>query len=332
MQEHILEILRDPDTASELELFVVERRDGAVWQGTLRSVMTRKEYPIHNGIPRFVSDNSYVGSFGLQWNRFSQVQLDSANGARYSHQRFEQETLWSPEQVKGQWMLDAGCGCGRFAEVAAEMGAQVVAMDYSTAVDAAARDLGHLPNIHFIQGDILHPPIKPGSLPYAYSIGVIQHTPDPPATIASLLNLLSPGGRFALTIYARRWYTKLFAKYLLRPVTRRLPARLLLRLIETAMPVLFPLTNVLFSVPVVGKVAQFLIPVANYFDKKEFTLSQRYQEAILDTFDMLSPAYDRPMTAREVRRVFERMGVDHYRFLNTVPINVVGTTPLIHSM
>jgi SAM-dependent methyltransferase len=224
-------------------------------------------------------------------------------------------------------VLDAGCGCGRFAEVAAEKGARVIAVDYSRAVDAAARNLGRFPNVAFVQGDLLRPPIKEGAVPFVYSIGVLQHTPDPCRALASVLRLLAPGGRFAFTIYGRRWYTRLNAKYLIRPLTRRLPPRLLLRAIEALMPVVFPVTDMVFSLPVLGRVAQFMIPVANYVDKTGFTPGQRYREAILDTFDMLSPAFDRPMTADEVRGVFARLGIDDYHFLTTVPVVVSGSVP-----
>lgn len=40
----------------------------------------------------------------------------------------------------------------------------------------------------------------------------------------------------------------------------------------------------------------FLIPVANYVNEKQLTERDRYEWAILDTFDMLSPYYDQPMT------------------------------------
>ena len=43
---------------------------------------------------------------------------------------------------------------------------------------------------------------------------------------------------------------------LVRPLTRRLPPRGLLRAIEITMPVLFPVTSVLFSLPLLGKVAK----------------------------------------------------------------------------
>lgn len=268
--------------------------------------------------------NRYADSFGFQWNQFSRVQLDSANGATYSRRRFLAETGWTENDVNGKLTLDGGCGSGRFAEIAADLGAVVIALDYSSAVEAAARNLAGRPNVHFVRGDLLSPPFKERSLDFAYSIGVMQHTPDPPGAIASVLSLLKPGGRFAFTIYARRWYTRLYGKYLLRPFTTRVPAPTLLRAIEAVMPVAFSVTDVLFRVPVLGKIAQFALPIANYVDKHEFSREQRYQEAILDTFDMLSPAYDQPMTAAEVEQVLTASGVRNFHFGRTVPIEVTG--------
>ncbi len=59
-------------------------------------------------------------------------------------------------------------------------------------------------------------------------------------------------------------------------------------------------------------------------EKTDFTRQQRYEEALLDTFDMLSPAYDLPMTAAEVRSVLNEMGVEDYSFRTTIPINITG--------
>ncbi len=262
MKEELLDVLCEPGTGASLHLKTAEVRNGQVWTGILRSESTGHEYPIHDGIPRFVPPTQYTESFGLQWNRFAQVQLDSANGASYSRRRFESETGWSRADLQGQWVLDAGCGSGRFAEIAADRGAKVIAFDYSSAIDAARRNLTRFDQVHYVQGNLLDPPLRRGSLPFIYSIGVLQHTPDPARSLRTLLELLCPGGRFALTIYGRRWYTKLYAKYLLRPITKRMRPETLLWMVERCMPILFPITDVLFRLPALGKLAQFTIPVA----------------------------------------------------------------------
>ena len=49
-------------------------------------------YPIVGGIPRFVGGEFYSGSFGYQWKRFAQTQLDSANGTTRSRDTFVEKT------------------------------------------------------------------------------------------------------------------------------------------------------------------------------------------------------------------------------------------------
>jgi SAM-dependent methyltransferase len=325
MKDEILPLLCEPGTGADLECRATEVRNGETWEGMIRSTLTGKQYPIRQGIPRFVSDDGYTESFGLQWNRFQRVQLDSANARRDSHNRFDREVGWTSKELAGKWTLDAGCGSGRFSEVAAERGAKVIAMDYSGAIDAAAENLRRLPNVYPVQGDLLNPPIRPRSLDFVYSVGVVQHTPDRNRALSSMLAELSSGGRFAFTIYRRRWYTRLNAKYLVRPFTRRLSPAKLLRFLETVMPLLFPVTSVLFSIPGAGRFFNFMIPVANYVDNRVWPPELRYQEALLDTFDMLSPAYDCPMTPYEVRRILDRCGVRDYHFRSELrPIVVRG--------
>lgn len=328
MNSAILEILREPGTFSELELHIDESQGDEVLEGRLISKKTGKLYPIRNGIIRFLEADGYTDSFGMQWNKFAKVQVDSANGADYSKQRFETETTWSDAELKGKWVLDAGCGSGRFAEIAASKGSRLIALDYSSAVDAARNNLiEKFPNVQFIQGDILNLPFAPDTLDYVYSIGVLQHTPDPVRCVKELVRRVKPEGRFCFTIYGRKWYTLLYSKYLLRPITKKLPQSMLLRIIEATMPILFPITDFLFRLPAgLGKLFSFLIPVANYVDKDKFSRSQRYEEAILDTFDMLSPTFDQPMSVDELITALTEAGIktEDYIFPTHNICNVTG--------
>jgi SAM-dependent methyltransferase len=324
MRESLTEILAEPRTRAPLRLNVKKHRGDVIEEGELVSSETGKSYPITNGIPRFVPPSAYTDTFGKQWNMFRTTQLDSTTGTSYSKTRFDTEAGWTHEDLDGKLVLDGGCGAGRFAEVAAARGARVVAVDMSSAVDAARETLARFPQCEIVQASILEPPFRTGVFDFAYSIGVIQHTPDPSTGVREVVESVKSGGSFAFAIYARRPYTKLNAKYIIRPLTRRLPADVLLRTIETVMPLAFPLADRLFRMPMVGRVAQFVVPVAVYVDEKGFTREQRYQEAVLDTFDMLSPRYDSPMTWREVEAAFRRVGARDWTFKSRVPIVVVG--------
>jgi SAM-dependent methyltransferase len=326
MKTALLDVLADPWTHQPLALEDARWGGQEVVSGRLVNRVDERAYEIINGIPRFVPAESYAASFGLQWQRFAQVQLDSANGANYSRRRFDAEVGWSRTQLEQRWVLEVGCGAGRFAEIAAERAGQLVCLDYSSAVDAAAVNLQRFDNVHIVQGDALHPPFRRRSFDYLYSIGVIQHTAEPLRTLQAVVQLLAPSGQLALTIYGRTWWTPLNGKYVVRRFlnTPALPSERLLELVESSMAVAFPLTDALYRLPVAGRLLRFVIPVANYVEKTEFTTEQRYQEAVLDTFDMLSPAFDQPLTADEVAAALRAAGATELKFISRRPVMVHG--------
>lgn len=305
---------------------VVTADDGDIVTGHLDCRACAERYPVTGGIPRFVPSDNYASSFGYQWNRFRQEQIDSLNGMQQSEQRLRTETAWEPESLHGQWILDAGCGAGRFLEVAGRITeAQVVGVDISGAVEAARETLGDRPNTHLVQASLFALPFLPGTFDAAYCIGVIQHTPDPPAAIRGVARAVRPGGRLALTAYERRRFTMWYSKYWLRPLTRRLKQEQLLRAIKVAMPPLFLLSEVLFRIPGLGRVFQFVVPIANYVHDPDMSMRQRYQWAILDTFDMLAPAFDSPQRDRDVRDILAEEGVVDVKRLPNAGLNLIGT-------
>jgi len=324
MRQELLEVLREPGTGAALTLKDARMSGSRIDRGALVSNTTGRSYSILRGIPRFVGSEAYAESFGFQWNKYREVQLDSATHARLSRARFDAEAGWTEGELRSKWCLDAGCGAGRFAEVAAARGPNLVAMDLSSAVEAAAKTLERFDHVDVVQGSILEPPFAQGTFDFVYCIGVIQHTPDPERAVETVVRLTKPDGKFAMTIYGRKPWTRLNGKYLLRPITRRLPERTLLQMIETSMPVLFPVTDALFRIPVLGRAARFAIPVANWVEHTEMTRDARYAEAVLDTFDALSPRYDSPMTWTEVESVLKSIPASRWDFRSRVPIECAG--------
>lgn len=244
----------------------------------------------------------YSGSFGLQWNKFKKTQLDSFTGVTRSLNRFIDESGWDQENLSGKWVLDAGCGAGRFAEVAKDLGAKLVAIDASSAIYVASENLKSSETL-FIKSDLAATPMKSETFKYIYCIGVLQHTSNPKEILHELLRLLATNGEIVLTFYENQGLrTKLYSKYLVRPITKRISPKILLRTIEITSKVWFPITRVLFSLPFPwGKLFSYLIPVANYVDFHYPTRGLALQESILDTFDMLSPKFDNPLKKSEIR-------------------------------
>jgi len=328
MWQKLLEVLACPKCRSDLLCEATEATaEGEILAGSLQCESCAGNFLIEDGIPRFVERDNYASSFGYQWNLFKSEQLDSVNGTTLSADRLFSETGWTREWMDGKWILDAGCGAGRFLEVASSTGAHVVGIDISNAVDAARASLKDRRNVHLVQASIYELPFRPGAFDGCYCIGVIQHTPDPQSALRALPQFLKAGGQFAVTIYERKPWTLLNTKYLIRPITKRLRKETLLAIIKGAMPILFPVTNVLFRVPVVGPVFSFTIPVANYTGERSLTREQQYEWAILDTFDMLSPEYDQPQTSAEAEEALSAAGMSDLRRLPNSGLNIVGSKP-----
>lgn len=324
MKVNLLEILCCPKCFGDLACAADVRKADQIEEGKLGCAACGLEYPIEKGIPRFVEKDNYSSSFGYQWNKFKAEQIDSLNGTKISAKRFYAETQWTPAGLKGKWVLDAGCGAGRFMDVASQNECEVVGIDISSAIEASQINLAGRENVHFVQASIYELPFKDESFDYCYCIGVIQHTPDPNRAMAALPRVVRQSGQLALTIYERKPWTLLYSKYWFRPFLKRLPNDKLLSLIEAAMPVAFPLTSVLFRIPVLGKAFNFVIPIANYVGEESLTSKQRYDWAVLDTFDMLAPEFDQPRTYAEVAEALSASEIELRRLPNA-GLNVIGT-------
>jgi 2-polyprenyl-3-methyl-5-hydroxy-6-metoxy-1,4-benzoquinol methylase len=314
----LLELLRCPNTGQRLGL-EVGTQDGSqeIESGWLSSEDGKHRYPIHGGIPRFVPHSNYADNFGMQWNQFRQTQLDSYSGHPVSADRFWEATGWAANDLNGQWILDVGCGAGRFAEVALNAGAKVVALDYSSAVDACYANLKHHPNVHVVQGDIYALPFKPGSFPFVYSLGVLQHTPDVASAFAALPAMVrGGGGRLCVDYYAKTWKSRLLPKYWLRPMTKHLPKAVLFSFLQKAVPLLLPVSCMLERVPLLGGWLKRMVPVANHFGAIPLSDVQRREWSLLDTFDWFSPQYDNPQTAATARMWMEKAEMKEIEVLN----------------
>lgn len=325
MQLRLLDLLACPKCGGVFICAPVSwREEGDVATGSLSCQGCGQSYPIEDGIPRFVEWNNYASSFGYQWNRFKFEQIDSFSGLPLSERRWSAETGWSKESLRRCWVLDVGCGAGRFLDVASRCDCDVVGVDISSAIDAAAVTMQGRKNVHLVQASIYELPFRAGAFDGCYCIGVLQHTPDPLRALRVLPRVLAPGGRLAVTIYERKPWTTLNAKYLLRPLTKRINQRVLLGAIKGAMPLLFPMTEILFRIPVLGKAFAFAIPVANYVHDPQLSVRQRYAWAILDTFDMLAPQFDQPLTQEEAEGVLRSEGIVEPVRLQNPGLNLAG--------
>lgn len=314
MKKEMLDMLVCPvcNTTVTLLLSIHQESKGEIKEGILDCVFCSSKFQIKNYIPRFVPAENYAKSFGFQWNKHARTQIDKFSGIDMSRDRFFQVTKW-PENLKSQNILEAGCGAGRFTQIAISTGAEVFSFDYSTAIDANLSNNGIQQGFYPFQADIYSIPLKKASFDKIYCFGVLQHCPDPKKAFMSLIPHLKPGGEIAIDIYDLTVRAFVNPKYWLRPFTRHLPPDQLYKLVQKIVPKLFPVKMWITEHIPLGKYFAFFIPVAYHkgflphVDK--LTYEQLLEWSILDTFDKFAPKYDKPQRIGRLRKWFAEAGL-----------------------
>lgn len=311
MKSSAMRFLVCPRCKNDLELTARSQDGPEILEGDLWCRPCDVEWPIRGGVPRFVESGSYASSFGRQWNWFKTVQLDSVSGMNESERMLASTTGWSEEDYRGRLVLDAGVGAGRFAEIAAKHGGEVVGVDLTTAIDAAYANIGRLPNVHLFQADIFAMPFRAESFDLAYSIGVLHHTHDTESAFARVASVVKEGGGLAVYLY-HRYGVSHQASNAIRTVTSRLPARLMFALSAIAIPLYY-----VHRMPVVGNVLQLTLPIS---------MHRHWRWRWLDTFDWYTPKYQWKFLYPEVFRWFQASGFEDVEIFDE-PIRMRGTKP-----
>lgn len=276
MKRSALDFLVCPACRESLDLHARAEEGAEVMSGTLSCRGCGAEFPVLRGVPRFLGTSTYAASFGDQWNWFRDVQLDSRNGTRESEGALYATSGWSEQDYRGRLVLDAGVGAGRYAEVVANKGGEVVGFDLTNAVDAAFENIGRDERVHLIQANIFAMPFREGSFDMAYSIGVLHHTPDTRMAFSKVAAMVKEGGEFATYLYHAYGPANRCAD-IVRQLTTRLPLKLMYVLSAASIPLYY-----IYRLPLLGKILRILLPIS---------MHRRWRWRWLDTFDWYTPRY-----------------------------------------
>ena len=196
----------------------------------LRCEQCGRVVAVVNGIPRFVdAPQDAAGlrtqaSFGYEWTHFNDWR---PSGDTNFNDYFAGLDLAS---LRGLVVLDGGCGMGRHARQIAPFAERVIAVDFSQAIDQAAKNTAEPGNVDCVQGDLLSLPLADESVDFVYSLGVLHHLADTTGALRALVRKLRPGGRLRVYLYWKRhgWKGGLLSiATAARHVTTRLPFALL---------------------------------------------------------------------------------------------------------
>ena len=322
MRAEVLKYLWCPKCHADLECVSTEREGDRTKEGTLTCVGCKASFPIRGFVPRFVSHKSYAASFGAQWKTFARSQIDRP-GYNESQLRFDSELGWTADMLKGKTVVEIGSGAGRFVDIVAQRGpALVIGLDITDAVEAACQTVTY-PNVQFVQGDVFESPVRSASMDFAYSIGVLHHTPDPQQAFNAMVGLVRPDGNVAVSLYETSpyhrpnrnsvrvtaidalWALNTFRCELFRLVTTRVPDNVMIAYCKTVIPVL----HYLNKIPVLGLV-RYLVPSTCYRHLPVIC-------SMVDTMDTYSTRIVHQYRGKDVFQWFSQLGLREIVLMNS---------------
>jgi SAM-dependent methyltransferase len=270
----------------------------------------RREVVVAGDIPRFVDRPADAlarrtqASFGYEWTAFDDWR-DS--GDTNFQQYFDGVDL---RTLKTARVLDAGCGMGRHARMLAPHAGQIVAVDFSAAIDAAARNTRDVGTVDCVQADVTALPFADDTFDLVYSHGVLHHLADTPGAIRGLARKVRPGGRLRVYLYWRHhgWKGALLSGVdAARRVTTRLPHGVLKALC-------WPLSAALMAGVVWPYRLLSRLGVRRHESFPLFVYA-RYPLRILfnDQFDRFSAPLEQRFDAGDVQRMLEAAGLRDVR-------------------
>lgn len=213
MKERLLELLACPICGGDILLAYASRyEEKEIIDGVLTCKKCTREYKVVRGVPRFadlarIEDDKAetAENFGWQWTHFTQ------EDPKYNEQFLGWLQPVKPDFFAGKVVLEGGCGKGRHTKLAAEWGAKdVVGIDLGDGVKSAFALTRSMPNAHIVQCDIFKLPLKK-AFDYAFSVGVLHHTPDPKQAFISLASKVKSGGNISAWVYGKEnneWITR----------------------------------------------------------------------------------------------------------------------------
>jgi SAM-dependent methyltransferase len=303
--------------SKHLQPFVTDQGGGRITKETQALICPFScHVSVIRGIPRFVGSTNYAAAFGHQWNNYRKTQLDSYTGTTISRDRLARCLGGSLASVQGKRVLEAGCGAGRFTELLLAAGAQVFACDLSDAVEANYENCKQFPDYFICQADLLQLPVRPEQFDIVVCLGVIQHTPNPEETIATLCSYVKPNGLLVLDHYRYGFEDLTPNRRVLRSFLIRTPAFFSLMFVRILVATLWPVHRLLWKYrnhPKLGPLRnKFLYhsPVLDYHDSYvQLGSKLLYAWASLDTHDSLTDFYKHKRTTEEIFRCLQECGM-----------------------
>jgi len=211
--------------------------------------------------------------------------------------------------VRGSKGIEIGCGCGYDTCLMAKdnPGVDIASIDISDGVYEAKRLTAPLRNVYIARGSALEIPFKENTFDFAYSFGVLHHTPSPRAALREIRRVIKKDSPVFLYLYenhedARLKYYAVKMTTLIRKITTKIPAKILYLLCVLASPCVV----ILFSYP--ARIAGKFAATKALAQKIPFNFGTHPFSVAGDLYDRFSAPIEFRFGRRELRAFFEDNG------------------------
>ena len=272
-----------------------------------------------NKILRYV-DGKYHENWGLQWNKFSKVQLDSYNGTNESESRLLLQTKLQPKDFKDKVILEVGSGNGRFTEILLKYGAKVITVDYSIAINANKNNNEKFEDVIFLQADLFKLPVSFKSFDIVICFGVIQHTGNNFKAINELLKFPSSKGLLAMDIYSNSfkfynpWIYIIRPIFLLLKLSQEKKFSLISKFVKFIFPFQFWILSKIHNKKGILKIIKYIINRSpnsvygiNLCLLNKISKDLALEWSIMDTFDSYAATHDHPVSKNKWKLMLSKL-------------------------
>jgi ubiquinone/menaquinone biosynthesis C-methylase UbiE/uncharacterized protein YbaR (Trm112 family) len=323
MRRCLVEKLACPECRGDIEVAEsLEETALRIRRGTLRCTACARRYPIDKGVPRLVKVAEDVAEvcrrFSFQWlsrwnGKFEGDRCYGFNDDVYIgwvKQQLESRRVPAP----GEWLLDAGCGSGEKTQVLARLcpEQEVVGLDLGVeSLEKATARFGDMPNLDYVQGNIMEPPFKERQFDSGMSLGVLHHTNNTRQAFARFRRLLKEETTCVIWIYPTywegpEWRMPYFARdFITFGQGYRLPTGLLRLIAQSIVIGFYPIVQFFFK-----KCYRRIRKDLPFFDVDRMTRKERYDAQVFYCFDTLLPRYQWRHRIKEIESWFVEEGLD----------------------
>lgn len=256
-------------------------------------------------------DASVVKSFGDEWSKFAVHSFDSVKELRKEYFDIVDETMVN----KDTYMIDIGCGSGRWTDYFVDKAGFIEAVDPSDAVYIADKMLGNKDNIRISQASVDTIPWPDETFDFGMSIGVLHHIPDTKKALIDCVKKIKKGGYFYVYLYYRfdnrgfLFKTVFYLSNIFRIIISRLPQGLKRFACEVmAIFVYWPFSRfagLLHKLKLHGLAKK--IPLEPYHNKPFYNLRN-------DSLDRFGTKLEQRFLRSEITEMMEEAGLTDIKF------------------